>query len=64
MSYEKDYLLMPGILLIVFICVFLTIVGFDRGIDKMQQDAIRNDHAEWVADQSGKPQFKWKEAKP
>lgn len=54
---------MPGILLIVFICVFLSVVGFNRGIDKMQHDAIINGHAEWVSDQNGKPQFKWKECK-
>ena len=26
-------------------------------------EAIRAGHAEWVADASGKPQFKWKECK-
>lgn len=63
MSYEKDHLLMPVILLIVFICVFLSVVGFNRGIDKQQQEAVLKGHAEWVADQNGKPQFKWKECK-
>jgi hypothetical protein len=38
--------------------------GFHGGINKMQQEAVAAGHAEWVADKSGKPQFKWKEAKP
>jgi hypothetical protein len=29
----------------------------------MKEEAIRAGHAEWVADASGKPQFKWKECK-
>jgi hypothetical protein len=29
----------------------------------MQQEAVAAGHAEWVADTSGKPQFKWKESK-
>jgi hypothetical protein len=39
-------------------------IGFVGGIDKVQQEAVIKGHAEWVADQSGKPVFKWKEAKP
>ena len=39
-------------------------IGFVGGIDKVQQEAVLKGHAEWVADQSGKPVFKWKEAKP
>jgi hypothetical protein len=38
-------------------------IGFVGGIDKVQQEAVIKGHAEWVADQSGKPVFKWKEAK-
>jgi hypothetical protein len=37
--------------------------GINTGIDKVQQEAVIKGHAEWVADQSGKPQFKWKESK-
>jgi hypothetical protein len=39
-------------------------IGFVGGIDKVEQEAVLKGHAEWVADKSGKPQFKWKEAKP
>jgi hypothetical protein len=38
-------------------------IGFVGGIDKAQQEAVLKGHAEWVADTSGKPQFKWKERK-
>jgi hypothetical protein len=37
--------------------------GINTGIDKVQQEAVLKGHAEWVADQTGKPQFKWKECK-
>ena len=29
----------------------------------LREEAVREHHAEWVADASGKPQFKWKECK-
>jgi len=38
-------------------------IGFVGGIDKVEQEAVLKGHAEWVADTSGKPQFKWKECK-
>jgi hypothetical protein len=38
-------------------------IGFVKGIDKVQQEAVLKGHAEWVADANGKPQFKWKECK-
>jgi hypothetical protein len=38
-------------------------VGFNRGIDKQQQEAVIKGHAEWVADKNGKPQFKWRDSK-
>jgi hypothetical protein len=63
MNNDKDWLVMPCILFIVFLCVLLNLVGFNRGIDKQQQEAVLKGHAEWVSDQSGKPQFKWKECK-
>lgn len=64
MNNDKDWLVMPCILFILFLCVLLNLVGFNRGIDKQQQEAVLKGHAEWVADQSGKPVFKWKETKP
>ena len=39
------------------------ILGFTRGATLLREEAIRAGHAEWVADASGKPQFKWKECK-
>jgi hypothetical protein len=63
MNNDKDWLVMPCILFILFLCVLLNLVGFNRGIDKQQQEAVITGHAEWVSDQSGKPQFKWKECK-
>ena len=30
----------------------------------MKREAVREGHAEWVADASGMAQFKWKEVKP
>jgi small-conductance mechanosensitive channel len=37
----------------------------DRGerIKRLEEAAVLKGHAEWVADTSGKPQFKWKECK-
>jgi hypothetical protein len=63
MNNDKEWLVMPCILFILFLCVLLNLVGFNRGIDKQQQEAVLKGHAEWVSDQSGKPQFKWKECK-
>jgi hypothetical protein len=31
--------------------------------NQMRKEAVLKGHAEWVADTSGKPQFKWKECK-
>ena len=39
------------------------ILGFTRGDTLLREEAIRAGVAEWVADASGKPQFKWKECK-
>lgn len=64
MDNDKDWLVTPCILFILFLCVLLNVVGFNRGIDKQQQEAVLKGHAEWVSDKSGKPQFKWKESKP
>jgi hypothetical protein len=56
-------LVIPFTLLFVFLATMCLIKGFDNGTDQMQQQAVIAGHAEWVADKSGKPQFKWKECK-
>jgi hypothetical protein len=57
----------PLVTAIVFSVIFSVLasnrIGFVGGIDKVQQEAVIKGHAEWVADQSGKPVFKWKESK-
>ena len=52
-----------------FLCVMLGIIigglfGGGTGVSHMKHEAVREGHAEWVADASGMAQFKWKEAKP
>ncbi len=37
--------------------------GGCTGVSQMKQEAVREGHAEWVADASGMAQFKWKECK-
>lgn len=61
----KDYagLIIPCVILVIFACVVSNLCGRMNGIDDMKEQAIRAGHAEWVADASGKPQFKWKECK-
>lgn len=52
-------------------CFLFFIVGMMIGVfagicsatTYMKEEAVREHHAEWVADASGKPQFKWKECK-
>lgn len=61
---DKNWAVMPCILLILFASIISNLFGFIRGIENLQREAVLKGHAEWVADQSGKPQFKWKEAKP
>lgn len=51
-----------------FLCILLGIIigglfGECIGVSHMKHEAVREGHAEWVADASGKPQFKWKECK-
>lgn len=62
-EYWKYTLVIPCTLLFVFLATMGLIKGFDRGTNEMQQQAVLAGHAEWVADKSGKPQFKWKECK-
>jgi hypothetical protein len=60
MKDTDSFVLFWLILLGLFIAFF---TGLHLGETRMQKDAILNNHAEWVADTSGKPQFKWKECK-
>lgn len=51
-----------------FLCIILGIIiggslGGCTGVSQMKQAAVRQGHAEWVADASGMAQFKWKECK-
>lgn len=51
-----------------FLCILLGIIigglfGKGTGVSQMKQEAVREGHAEWVADASGSAQFKWKECK-
>ena len=61
----RDYygFIIPCVILVIFACVVSNLCGYTTGIDKMKEQAILEGHAEWVADASGKPQFKWKECK-
>ena len=61
----KDYagFIIPCVILVIFACVVSNLCGHTTGIDKMKEQAILEGHAEWVADASGKAQFKWKESK-
>ena len=61
----KDYVgfIIPCVILVIFACVVSNLCGYTTGIDKMKEESVRAGVAEWVADASGKPQFKWKEAK-
>jgi hypothetical protein len=43
--------------------LLVTNFAFYLGKTYMQKEAVIKGHAEWVADTSGKPQFKWKECK-
>jgi hypothetical protein len=52
-------------LVVVCCCVATaTLIALARGENLVREEAVASGHAEWVADKSGKPQFKWKEAKP
>ena len=61
---DADYEV-PITLVVLCLCVAAAIVfGLYRGEVIMQEKAVAAGHAEWVASTNGKPQFKWKEAKP
>jgi hypothetical protein len=54
---------LPVLLLVLVLSTISKTRGINDGINQVQQEAVLKGHAEWVADQSGKPQFKWKECK-
>ena len=57
---------LPPIAYALIGCFFValsTVIGLDRGENLMREEAVLKGHAEWVADQSGKPAFKWRECK-
>lgn len=60
---KQDYV-MPYFLCVILGIIIGGFVGGCSGMSQMKQEAVREGHAEWVADASGSAQFKWKEAKP
>ena len=63
MRDTAPFLIIPCIILLTIAIGVSNLRGYETGIDKMKEEAIRAGVAEWVADASGKPQFKWKECK-
>jgi hypothetical protein len=51
---------------IFFAVIFVFVLGFGSGFtlgaDVKKTEAVRVGVAEWVANEDGKPQFKWREA--
>ena len=60
---DDHHLIIPIVVGIIIGCFASNRIGVVVGIDKVEQEAVLKGHAEWVADASGKPQFKWKECK-
>lgn len=58
---DFPYALMFG--LIIGSIILGVFIGGEAQRDVQQREAVAAGHAEWVADKSGKPQFKWKECK-
>ena len=63
MRGTAPFLIFPCFILLTVAIGVSNRCGYETGIDKMKEEAIRAGVAEWVADASGKQQFKWKEAK-
>ena len=63
MRDTAPFLILPCFILLTVASGVSNLCGRMNGIDKMKEEAIRAGHAEWVADASGKPQFKWKDSK-
>lgn len=60
---DKEWWIMPCMVLIALACIISNAFGFVKGIDNQQQEAVIKGHAEWVANANGKAVFKWKECK-
>jgi hypothetical protein len=60
---DDNILIMPIVVCVAIACIASNRIGFSAGIDKVEREAVIKGHAEWVTNQSGKPQFKWKECK-
>ena len=63
MKDTAPFLIFPCFILLTVAIGVSNLCGRMNGIDKMKEEAVLEGHAEWVADASGKPQFKWKECK-
>ena len=55
--------IVPYFLFIICGMMFGGFAGGCAATSHMKEEAVREHHAEWVADTNGKPQFKWKECK-
>jgi len=65
MKSESDGFQTKVVLVVIIFCIAIFgTYGRHRGETDVREEAVLKGHAEWVADQSGKPQFKWKEVKP
>ena len=63
MKDTAPFLIIPCIILVTVASGVSNLCGRMNGIDKMKEEAIRAGAAYYTNDASGKPQFKWKEAK-
>ena len=54
---------MPCFLFLILGTMIGGVFGGCHGVSSMRNEAVRKNHAEWVSDASGKPEFKWKECK-
>ena len=54
-----------AVFLLIMIAIVFTLIGavcgWLRGVADMENRAVKSGHAYYVADDFGKPQFKWKE---
>jgi len=60
---DIEWLILPCVVLVALACLISNLVGLATGNEQIRHEAVASGHAEWVADTSGKPQFKWKECK-
>lgn len=61
----KEDTIYPAVVICLFVCFICFMVGLaigmKDGIEMTKQEAVRNKVAHYISDESGKPQFKWKE---